>query len=48
MIIGYGNGQKKGYTAERYSVLEKLDKGIDINKCFFEEKIERKLERGSI
>lgn len=37
----------KGYTAERYSVLEKLDKGIDINKCFFEERIEKKLERGS-
>lgn len=37
----------KGYTAERYSVLEKLDKGIDINKCFFEERIEKKLERES-
>lgn len=36
----------KNYTAEKYSVLEKVDKGIDIEKCFFTEEIEKKLERG--
>jgi len=37
----------KSYTAERYSVLEKVDKGIDIKKCFFTEEIEKRLERGA-
>lgn len=37
----------KNYTAEKYAVLEKVDKGMDIKKCFFEEEIERVLERGA-
>lgn len=37
----------KSYTAEKYAVLEKVDKGMDIKKCFFEEGIERVLERGT-
>lgn len=36
----------KSYTAERYSVLEKADKEIDMKKCFFAEGIEEVLERG--
>ncbi len=35
----------KSYTAERYSVLEKVDKRIDIKEWFFAEGIERTLER---
>lgn len=35
----------KSYTAERYSVLEKVDRGIDIKKCIFTEEIEKLLER---
>lgn len=35
----------KSYTAERYSMLEKVDKGIDIKKCIFTEEIEKLLER---
>lgn len=35
----------KSYTAERYSVLEKVDRGIDIKKCIFTEDIEKLLER---
>lgn len=38
----------KSYTAEKYSVLEKVDKGMDIKKCFFAEGIERALERGAL
>lgn len=37
----------KSYMAERYSVLEKVDKGIDMKKCFFAEGIEKILERGA-
>lgn len=37
----------KSYTAERYSVLEKVDKGMDMKKCFFAEGIEKILERGA-
>lgn len=36
----------KSYTTERYSVLEKVDKGMNMKKCFFAEKIEKILERG--
>lgn len=35
----------KSYTEEKYSVLEKVDKGIDIKKCLFVEEIEKILER---
>lgn len=35
----------KSYTAEGYSVLEKVDKRIDMKKCFFAEGIEKILER---
>lgn len=35
----------KNYMAERYFVLEKVDKGMDIKKCFFAEGIERVLRR---
>lgn len=35
----------KNYTAKRYSVLEKVDKGIDLKRCLFAEEIEDKLER---
>ena len=37
----------KSYTAERYSVLEKVDKGIDMKKCLFAEEMEKVLERGA-
>lgn len=37
----------KSYIAERYSVLEKVDKGIDMKKCFFAKGIEKILERGA-
>ena len=37
----------KSYTAERYSVLEKVDKGIDMKKCLFAEEMEKILERGA-
>ena len=37
----------KSYMAERYSVLEKVDKGMDMKKCFFAEGIEKILERGA-
>ncbi|MCM1427616.1 MAG: PBECR4 domain-containing protein [Eubacterium sp.] len=35
----------KSYTAERYSFLEKVGKGINIKKCFFTEEIEKLLDR---
>ena len=35
----------KCYTAEKYSMVEKLDKGMDIKKYFFSEEIEKKLKR---
>lgn len=35
----------KSYTEEKYSVIEKIDKGLDMRKCFFSEEIERKLNR---
>lgn len=35
----------KDYTEEKYSIVEKLDKGIDIGKYFFSEEIEDILER---
>lgn len=35
----------KKYMEEKYSVLEKVDKEIDIKKCLFTEKIEKLLER---
>lgn len=35
----------KSYTEEKYSVLEKMDKGIDIKKCLFAEEIEKVLEK---
>lgn len=35
----------KEYKAQKYSVLEKVDKELDIKKCFFSEKIENLLER---
>ncbi len=37
----------QSYTAEKYSVLEKVDKGIEMKKCFFAEEIEKILERGA-
>ncbi len=37
----------KNYMSERYSVLEKVDKGIDIKRCFFAEEIEKILDRGA-
>lgn len=37
----------KSYTAERYSVLEKADKEMNIKKYFFAEGIEKLLERGA-
>lgn len=38
----------KKYTDERYSVLEKQDKGMDIRECFFTEKIENILYRSEL
>lgn len=38
----------KSYLAEKYSVLEKVDKEMEIKKCFFDERIERLLERGTL
>ncbi|MCM1253449.1 MAG: PBECR4 domain-containing protein [Clostridium sp.] len=35
----------KSYMAERYSFLEKVDKEINIKKCFFAEEIEKLLDR---
>ena len=35
----------KDYTEEKYSVPEKVDKGINIRKCFFSEEIEKMLKR---
>lgn len=35
----------KSYMEEKYSVLEKVDKGMDIRKRFFAEEIEKILER---
>lgn len=35
----------KSYTAEKYSVLEKIDKGMDIREFWFSEEIEKMLER---
>jgi hypothetical protein len=34
----------KAYTEEKYSVLEKLDKGMNIKECHFTEEIEKLLE----
>ena len=33
------------YTAKRYSVPEKVDKGVDLKRCLFAEEIEDRLER---
>lgn len=38
----------KSYTAEKYSILEKVDKGMDIKKYFFAERIEWVLEREAL
>lgn len=38
----------KSYTAERYSTLEKVDRGMDIKKCIFSEEIEKLLERQAL
>lgn len=38
----------RSYTEGKYSVLEKVDKGMDIKKCFFAEGIERVLDRGAL
>lgn len=35
----------KEYTTQKYSVVEKADKGMDIKRCFFSEEIEGLLER---
>lgn len=35
----------KNYSDEKYSVLEKLDKGINLQKCLFPENIEKMIER---
>lgn len=35
----------KNYTDDRYSVLEKLDKSIQIQECHFSEEIEKLIER---
>ncbi|MCI8894144.1 MAG: hypothetical protein HFI41_05735 [Lachnospiraceae bacterium] len=37
----------KSYTAGKYSVIEKIDKGIDIHKCIFSDEVETLLERGA-
>ncbi len=37
----------KSYAAEKYSVIEKVDKGIDIKRNIFAEEIENILERGA-
>jgi hypothetical protein len=38
----------KAYTEEKYSVLAKQDKGMNIRECHFAEEIERLLERGKL
>lgn len=38
----------KKYTEEKYSMLEKVDKGINIKECALPEEIERILDRGSL
>ena len=38
----------KGYTEEKYSVLEKADKNLHLTKVFFSEEIERMLNRESL
>lgn len=38
----------RNYTEGKYSVLEKVDKGMDIKKCFFAEGIEQVLDRGAL
>lgn len=38
----------KSYTAEKYSVLEKADKSIDMEKCIFSEMVEKMLDRGGM
>lgn len=35
----------KSYQSEKYSVLEKTDKKMDIEKCLFSEEIEKMLDR---
>lgn len=37
----------KHYTEERYSVIAKLDKSIDINTCHFSQEIENIIERNT-
>lgn len=38
----------KGYTEEKYSVLEKVDKNLNLTGVFFSEEIERMLNRESL
>ena len=38
----------KGYTEEKYSVLEKADKNLHLTEVFFSEEIERMLNRESL
>ncbi len=38
----------KSYMAEKYSVLEKADKSIDLRKCLFSETVEKRLDRGGM
>ncbi|MFQ6958306.1 MAG: hypothetical protein ACLRTM_02040, partial [Clostridium sp.] len=38
----------KGYTEEKYSVLEKVDKNLNLTGVFFLEEIERMLNRESL
>lgn len=38
----------KRYAEEKYSILEKLDKGLDMKVCTFPEEIERMLDRGNL
>jgi hypothetical protein len=38
----------KAYTEDKYSVMTKQDKEMDIRKCHFTEDIEKILERGEL
>lgn len=38
----------KHYTQEKYSVMSKMDKSIDINKCRFSQEIENLIERSKV